>query len=113
MLFGTSAHFESAIAEQIAFLQRVTAHTRNRGDGVASFSEGRMRSADPMLPSTAGVRFEPNPPRAHASPTFVGLQPPRSSRRSPWDETPETGDLPQAPQWLHSCVLPEIARGRD
>jgi hypothetical protein len=50
-------------------------------------TEGRI-SRRSMLPSTAGEFSLTNPPQS-ASPTFAGLQPPRSSRRSPWDETPE------------------------
>src|SRR6266481_5058384 len=47
------------------------------------------------------------------SPSFPDLPQPGSNRRPLWDETPETGDLPPAPPWSRSCVLPEIARGQD
>src|SRR6266436_868597 len=55
----------------------------------------------------------PAPPLVHASATLADPQQPKSSPRSLWDETPETGDLHSAPRWSHSCVLPEIAPGRD
>src|SRR6266480_4673429 len=51
--------------------------------------------------------------RVMTSPSFAGLPQPGSNRRPLWDETPETGDLPRAPPWSRSCVLPEIAPGQD
>ena len=72
-----------------------------------------LRVGEEVVEASRGAPIDPALPRVHVPATLADAKQPRSSRRSLWDETPETGDLHSAPRWSHSCVLPEIAPGRD
>ena len=109
--WGQSAAMASGVQDQISDLLRMRDQGQMAGLDLDRLGLHPIGHEAVVLEQPRSDRLAL--PRVHASATLADPQQPKSSPRSLWDETSETGDLHSAPRWSHSCVLPEIAPGRD